>query len=267
MELVEVLQSNGADIEKADWQGKTALHHAVENGSTRVVKQLLSLKPVPADVLAMDKDGHMPLYYAIATHRGDEESWTFVLALLLLAKPANLSYAAYLSQPDHANNTALSLAASTAASLHASQQAHSRLAMLQAPSKLQDLLAKADKLDSSHVQKAVQKLLSPSGSAAVQRRSQAQPGAAQPGESLLQQAQARQRERMARAKARGGTAVSLGPLEQATKSMPLATLLKEQQECLQKLQNTHTQQADSPGPASHNNDPSNPSRHTFPCAF
>ena len=50
-------------------QGKTALHHTVENGSTRVVKQLLSLKPVPADVLAMDKDGHMPLYYAIATHR------------------------------------------------------------------------------------------------------------------------------------------------------------------------------------------------------
>ena len=50
-------------------QGKTALHHAVENGSTRVVKQLLILKPVPADVLAMDKDGHMPLYYALHTHK------------------------------------------------------------------------------------------------------------------------------------------------------------------------------------------------------
>ncbi len=36
--------------------------------------------------------------------RGDEESWTFVLALLLLPKPANLSYAAYLSQPDHGYN-------------------------------------------------------------------------------------------------------------------------------------------------------------------
>jgi len=76
--------------------------------------------------------------------RGDEESWTFMLALLLLAKLGNLSYAAYLSQPDHANSTAWSLAASTAASLHASQQAKSRLAMLQNPYKLQDLFAKAN---------------------------------------------------------------------------------------------------------------------------
>ncbi|KAL0044516.1 hypothetical protein WJX82_010436 [Trebouxia sp. C0006] len=186
--------------------GKTALHHAVENGSTRVVKQLLCLKPVPVNVLAMDQHGHMPLYYALDTPKGDEESWTFVLAPLLLPKPANLSYAAYLSQPDHGYNFLVTM----------------------------DLLAKANKLDSSLVHKAVQKLPSPSGSAAVQARSQAQPGAAQPGESLLQQARAPQRERMARAKARGGTAVLTVPSEQGIRSM--ATLLKEQQEYLQKLQ-------------------------------
>ena len=76
-EVVKLLLKNGADVNKADKDGKTPLQGASEKGHAEVVKLLLENG---ADVNQADKDGQTPLHEA--SYNGNSE-----VAKLLLRAP------------------------------------------------------------------------------------------------------------------------------------------------------------------------------------
>ena len=71
--IVEILISNGADINARDNNGKTALSYAVENGYTEIAELLIAKG---ADVNARDGNGRTPLWYA------QEKSYNKIAELL-----------------------------------------------------------------------------------------------------------------------------------------------------------------------------------------
>lgn len=69
VEMVRLLLEKGADVNKADKYGYTALHNAGLAGFTEVAKELLKHKDI--DVNTLDEFGRSPLYYA--SKRGHAE--------------------------------------------------------------------------------------------------------------------------------------------------------------------------------------------------
>ncbi|XP_069699766.1 ankyrin repeat and protein kinase domain-containing protein 1-like [Periplaneta americana] len=72
---VRVLREVGADLEKADSEGRTPLHRAAERGDTRTVQVLLD---AGCDVNAADPDGCTPLY--LTAEKGHRDACRVLLA-------------------------------------------------------------------------------------------------------------------------------------------------------------------------------------------
>ena len=65
-ERVTFLLDKGADVDELDNEGRTALHHAAQNGEVEVIKVLLDRG---AEIDALDKDNRTPLHFAATERR------------------------------------------------------------------------------------------------------------------------------------------------------------------------------------------------------
>ena len=105
-----LLEEEGIDINKADYKGRTALHHACHQGYTEAVELLV--QEMSIDMNKADKEGQTPLHSAFCTsfcaplrHDPSYEGHSEVIQLLLQKKSIDINKA------DNGGRTALYFAA------------------------------------------------------------------------------------------------------------------------------------------------------------